>query len=91
MAGTLIPNEAFPSFLTVLCVSFTQRLILFLLSLLVYTVNTHYNAHFFNQNFTIKTGGAHYMWVYLYMCGYVEKYYIYGLNVGVRIIHGIYG
>ncbi len=23
-----------------------------------YTVNTQYNAHFFNQNFNIKTGGC---------------------------------
>ncbi len=26
------------------------------------------------------------MWVYLYMCGYVEKYHICGLKVWVRII-----
>ncbi len=41
-----------------------------------------YNVHFFNQNFNIKTGGMHYIWVYLYMCGYVEKYHICGLKVG---------
>ncbi len=28
------------------------------------------------------------MWVYLYMCEYVEKYHICGLKVGVHIIHG---
>ncbi len=28
------------------------------------------------------------MWVYLYMCGYVEKYHICGLKVGVHIICG---
>ncbi len=47
-----------------------------------------YNAHFFNQNVNIKTGGAHYMWVYLYMCGCVEKYHICGLKVGVGVICG---
>ncbi len=48
-----------------------------------------HNAHFFSQNFNIKTGGAHYMWVYnLYICGFVEKYYICGLKVGVCIICG---
>ncbi len=46
------------------------------------------NAHFFNQNFNIKTGGALYIWVYLYICGYVEKYHICGLKVGVHIICG---
>ncbi len=35
-----------------------------------------------------RGGGAHYIWVYLYMCGYVEKYHICGLKVGVRILHG---
>ncbi len=47
-----------------------------------------YNAHFFNQNLNIKTGGMHYMWVYLYTYGYVEKYHNCGLKVGVRIIRG---
>ena len=47
-----------------------------------------YNAHFFNQNFNIKTRGAHYTWVYLYKCGNVEKYHICDLKVGVRIIRG---
>ncbi len=28
------------------------------------------------------------MWVYVYVCGYVEKYHICGLKVGVRIICG---
>ena len=28
------------------------------------------------------------MWVYLYICGYVEKYHICGLKVGVRITGG---
>ena len=43
------------------------------LKLRTVTISTQYNAHFFNQNFNIKTGGAHYTWVYLYMCGYVEN------------------
>ncbi len=28
------------------------------------------------------------MWVHLYMCGYVEKYHMCGLKVGVCIISG---
>ena len=36
---------------------------------------------------TSKLGGAHYMWVYLYTRGYVEKYHICGLKVGVLALY----
>ncbi len=49
-----------------------------------------YNACLFNQNFNIKTEGVNYMWVYLYICGYIKKYYICGLKVGVHIILGVH-
>ncbi len=44
--------------------------------------------HFFNQNFNIKMGGVHYMWVYLCTCVGILKNTRF---VGCALYVGIYG